>query len=69
MGLYNEKFDGASVSFWGKFAEFGDIFSIGGGGGSRAAGGSGRVFDTLFAPWFSHSPTLQPFEAYFFVKF
>ena len=29
----------------------------------------GRVFDTLFAPWFSHSPTLQPFEAYFFVKF
>ena len=28
-----------------------------------------RVFDTLFAPWFSHSPTLQPFEAYFFVKF
>ena len=28
-----------------------------------------RVFDTLFAPWFSQSPTLQPFEAYFFVKF
>ena len=30
---------------------------------------STRVFDTLFAPWFSQSPTLQPFEAYFFVKF
>ena len=47
LSLYNEKFDGASVSFWEKFAEFGDIFSIGGGGSgaagdSRAAGGAGR---------------------------
>ena len=28
-----------------------------------------RVFDTLFAPWFSQSPTTQPFEAYFLSNF